>query len=119
VEELRMGQKRTHWMWFVFPQVEGLGRSAVSQRFAIEGRDHALAYLGHPVLGARLEECTLLALEHAEASAEALFGTPDWLKFRSCMTLFAEVEPQGSCFEQALEAFFSGQRCGRTLELLD
>ena len=87
--ELKAGKKTSHWMWFVFPQLRGLGRSAIAQHFGIESRDEALAYWQHPVLGKRLKECTLLVLEVDDRTAHEIFGSPDDVKFRSCMTLFA------------------------------
>src|SRR4029077_21032235 len=86
--ELRAGAKRSHWMWFVFPQIAGLGHSAMAQRYAIASLDEAKAYAAHPVLGARLRECTALVLAVEDKSVHAIFGSPDDLKFHSCMTLF-------------------------------
>jgi uncharacterized protein (DUF1810 family) len=115
-EELRSGRKRSHWMWFIFPQIHGLGRSATAERFAISGRDEAEAYLEHPVLGARLRECVELVIAVEGRSAEEIFGFPDYLKFRSCMTLFAQVE--GGVFVDALSKYFEGQGDLLTLERL-
>lgn len=109
LDELRAGRKRTHWMWFVFPQLQGLGHSAMAQRYAISGRDEALAYLQHPLLGARLRACTEAMLEHRSASAQRILGSPDDRKFHSCMTLFARTAPQPALFEEALRAFFDGR----------
>ena len=105
--ELTAGRKRTHWMWFVFPQPAGLGLSAMSRRYAIASVAEADAYLAHAVLGARLLECTRAACAHRSLSALALFGHPDDLKFRSSMTLFAAVSPD-TVFDEALEVFFGG-----------
>ena len=105
VRELEEGRKRSHWMWFIFPQVEGLGSSPMAQRYAIGSRQEAEAYLQHPVLGERLTECTLLMLRHEGRSAHAILGSPDDLKFQSSMTLFADVSEKGSPFERALEGF--------------
>jgi uncharacterized protein (DUF1810 family) len=117
--ELIAGRKQSHWMWFIFPQLAGLGRSAMAQRYGIASRAEAEAYFRHPLLGARLIECTLAVLAHAGASAETIFGTVDALKFRSSMTLFeatsGEREPG---FAQALVAFYGGKRDERTLALL-
>ena len=116
--ELRDGCKRSHWMWFVFPQLAGLGRSPTAQFFAIGSREEAQQYLAHPVLGARLRECTetLLALPHV--AIEDVLGFPDNLKLRSSMTLFGEVGGPGSVFQQALERFYGGEPDPATLELL-
>ena len=117
--ELRAGQKRTHWMWFVFPQIKGLGRSDMAQRYAIQSLAEAQAYLGHPVLAGRLRECCQILLEPgAPSSALEVFGTPDDLKLRSCMTLFAEASAPGSVFDAVLQKYFGGQKDERTLELL-
>jgi uncharacterized protein (DUF1810 family) len=116
--ELAAGDKRTHWMWFVFPQLKALGRSTTALHFGLGGRDEALAYWRHPVLGARLRECTALALGvPPPRSAHEIFHSPDDLKFRSCMTLFGAVAPQEPLFGQALRRFFDGPD-PRTLELL-
>ena len=116
--EIRGGRKRTHWMWFVFPQLKGLGASAMAEHFGIAGPDEARAYLDHPVLGPRLVECveSLNALPHHSASE--IFGYPDDLKLRSCATLFASASSAGSAFEHLLDKYFAGQRDERTLELL-
>lgn len=106
--ELRAGHKRTHWMWFIFPQIAGLGHSAMSQRYALGSRDEARAYLTHKTLGPRLLECTRAVLAHPEKSANAIFGHPDDLKFRSSMTLFAHAAPDRPDFRQALDMFFDG-----------
>ena len=113
--ELRSGRKRTHWMWFVFPQIAGLGQSAMSVHFAIRGVDEARAYLAHPVLGPRLIECFEAVLSVRDRSAHDIFGSPDDMKLRSCATLFAEVSPAGSVFERVLERYFDGERDERTL----
>jgi uncharacterized protein (DUF1810 family) len=118
--ELRAGQKRTHWMWFVFPQIKGLGRSDMAQRYAVQSLAEAQAYLAHPVLAGRLGECCQILLElEAPSSALAVFGTPDDLKLRSCMTLFAAASSApGSVFDAVLQKYFGGQKDERTLELL-
>jgi len=116
--EIRGGRKRTHWMWFVFPQIDGLGFSSTSRRYAITSLDEATAYLDHPILGPRLVECAD-ALIHLEGrSAAEIFGSPDDLKLRSCATLFACVAPAGSVFDRILAKFFGGGRDRRTLDLL-
>lgn len=117
--ELRSGRKQTHWMWFVFPQVEGLGSSRMAQRYAIGSREEAEAYLAHPTLGPRLRECTALVNEIEGRSANEVFGSPDDLKFRSSMTLFEAVAENPETFEAALERYYDGDRDDRTLELLD
>jgi uncharacterized protein (DUF1810 family) len=116
--ELRDGLKRGHWMWFVFPQVKGLGMSATSQRYAIQSLDEARAFLEHPVLGERLREWTRLVLEHSDKTAEQIFGYPDYLKFRSCMTLFSRVESADTVFAKALEQFYGGKPDQKTLDIL-
>ena len=107
-EELRAGRKRTHWMWFVFPQIAGLGHSPTARHFALASRAEAQAYLAHPVLGPRLIDCTGLVNRHAGRSAHEMFGSPDDLKFHSCVTLFARAQPGASVFRDALDTFFGG-----------
>lgn len=115
--ELAAGRKTSHWMWFVFPQLKGLGRSATAQHFGIASREEAQAYWRHPVLGARLKQCTELVLGVEGRSANQIFGSPDNLKFRSCMTLFAQVS-DAPVFGQALEKYFAGKGDEQTLQLL-
>jgi uncharacterized protein (DUF1810 family) len=118
--ELAAGRKRTHWMWFVFPQIAGLGRSAMAQRYAIGSRAEAVDYLDHPLLGARLRECGALVLSAHGPSALDILGPPDDLKFHSCMTLFDAIAPtQETLFAQCLQRFFEGTRDSATLALLD
>ncbi|WP_274628511.1 DUF1810 domain-containing protein [Arvimicrobium flavum] len=112
--ELAAGRKASHWMWFVFPQIAGLGFSAMSQRYAIASLAEARAYLDHPVLGARLRECVELALRHRARTAHEIFGSPDDMKFRSCLTLFDKGVP-GDVFAEALATFFEGERDEATL----
>lgn len=109
LDELRAGRKRTHWMWFVFPQIEGLGHSAMAQTYAIASRHEAAVYLRHPLLGGRLEECTALVNAIADKSAHDIFGSPDDVKFRSSMTLFAQVAKGHSLFHEAIEKYFGGR----------
>ena len=116
--ELQAGWKTTHWMWFIFPQIDGLGQSTMAKRYAIRSRQEALDYLQHPVLGVRLLECTGLMLAVKNKSAFEILGTPDDLKFRSSMTLFAEVAGDDSDFRKALDRFHEGRPDVRTLELL-
>lgn len=106
--EIRAGQKRTHWMWFVFPQIRGLGSSENARLYAITGPDEARAYLAHPVLGPRLVEITGALLGVEGKSAREIFGSPDDMKLRSSATLFSSVSPPGSVFEQVLAKFFNG-----------
>jgi uncharacterized protein (DUF1810 family) len=119
LSELRAGRKRSHWMWYIFPQMRGLGASAMSRRYGIGSVAEARAYLAHPVLGPRLLECAdaILAVEHA--SATVILGSPDDVKLRSAATLFARVSPPGSPFELILSKFFDGQEDAETLRLLD
>ena len=116
--EVRAGRKRTHWMWYVFPQFDGLGFSPTARRYAIRTRAEADAYLRHPVLGPRLVAICEAALGVAGRSAREIFGPPDDLKLKSCATLFAAVSPPGSVFERVLETFFPGGRDEKTLRLL-
>ena len=117
--ELRAGRKRTHWMWFVFPQLAGLGRSSTAQYYGIGSLDEARAYLAHPVLGPRLDLCTRIVLASEAPSLHALFGAPDDLKFRSCMTLFAQMaEAPDNPFRQALDRWCGGQPDEQTLALI-
>lgn len=117
--ELGAGRKRTHWMWFVFPQLAGLGRSSTAQHYAISGLAEARAYLAHPVLGPRLRECAQLALRHADRAPDAIFAYPDDLKFHSSMTLFAVADPDDPVFAACLDRFFAGVRDAATLDLLE
>ena len=117
--ELAAGRKRTHWMWFVFPQIQGLGRSAMAQRYAIDSREEAAAYLTHPVLGTRLRECAALVLAAPGPAIDDILGPPDDLTFKSCMTLFDAVAPAGeTLFAQCLQRFFGGVRDAATLARL-
>ena len=117
LDELRAGAKRSHWMWFVFPQIAGLGSSEMARSFAISSADEARAYLSHPILGPRLEECARLACLVEGRSVRAIFGAPDDLKFHSSMTLFAAVAPD-AIFSQALAKYFAGKADSATLERL-
>jgi uncharacterized protein (DUF1810 family) len=116
--EIGSGHKRSHWMWYVFPQLAGLGLSAMSVRFAIGSLDEARAYLRHPVLGPRLQECFDALLRMDGRSAHDIFGSPDDLKLRSCATLFAEIAPPDSVFARVLDRYFDGRRDERTFALL-
>jgi uncharacterized protein (DUF1810 family) len=117
-DELRSGSKRSHWMWFIFPQVAGLGHSAMARKYAIAGRAEAVAYLGHPLLGARLKECTNLVLAVANRSIAEIFGAPDDRKFCSSMTLFAQVSNDDAIFVKAIEKYCSGRFDPATLDIL-
>jgi uncharacterized protein (DUF1810 family) len=117
--ELRNGRKTSHWMWFIFPQVRGLGQSQMAWIFGISGCEEAEAYLLHPVLGARLRECTEIVNGLEGKTASAIFGYPDDLKFRSSMTLFAEVARQEPMFAKAIEKYFGGDKDETTIQKLD
>lgn len=116
--ELTGGHKRTHWMWFVFPQLAGLGHSDAARRFAIGGLDEARAYLAHPVLGPRLQACAGALLAHRAHGLTRILGSPDDLKLRSSATLFERVSPPGSVFAELLDAFCAGERDPATLRRL-
>ena len=116
--ELRAGQKQSHWMWFIFPQVAGLGQSAMSRAYAIQSIDEARAYLAHPVLGARLRECCQTVMNLRIKSAEEIFGSTDAMKFRSCLTLFTETDHDEVLFFNLLEKYFDGDADEATLEIL-
>ena len=117
-EELRAGRKRSHWIWFIFPQIRGLGHSEMAQHYGVSSRQEAEAYLAHPVLGARLRECTRLVVEVEGRSVDQIFGDPDNLKFRSSMSLFASAAPDEPVFRQALQKYFGGQLDPNTVALL-
>ena len=116
--EIESGQKRTHWMWYIFPQLDGLAFSSTAKHYAIKDVNEAQAYLAHPVLGPRLLECAEAAIQVEGRSAREIFGSPDDLKLKSCATLFAHVSPTGSVFERLLGKYYRGQRDVKTLELL-
>jgi uncharacterized protein (DUF1810 family) len=123
LEELAAGEKASHWMWFIFPQLRGLGMSSTARRFGLSGLEEARAYLAHPLLGARLRECTRLVLAVEGRSAHEIFGSPDDLKLRSCLTLFAQAAapsaaPDTRVFGEALAKYYGGEPDPRTLELL-
>ena len=117
-DELQAGQKESHWMWFIFPQMKGLGSSSTAQKYAIQGIEEAKAYLSHPLLGFRLRECTQLVNAVNARSIEEIFGYPDYLKFHSSMTLFAHVCSE-TAFADALTKFFNGNEDRKTLEKLN
>jgi uncharacterized protein (DUF1810 family) len=116
--ELREGRKRSHWMWFIFPQIKGLGHSQLASKFAICSLEEGEAYLKHPILGPRLRECTRLVDLVEGRSIDEIFGSPDDLKFRSSMTLFAEATPDNQVFNEALRKYFGGKPDRSTLERL-
>ena len=116
--EIRRGRKQSHWMWYIFPQFDGLGFSSTSKRYSIKNVEEAAAYLGHPVLGPRLMECAEAVLRVEGRSALQIFGSPDDVKLKSCATLFACVSPVGSVFDRLLGKYFQGERDGKTLRLI-
>ena len=117
--ELNAGHKQSHWMWFIFPQIAGLGHSDMARRYAIKDADEAAAYLEHPLLGPRLEQCAQALLAHAERPARQILGSPDDMKLRSSMTLFAAVAPERPTFQAVLDAFFAADPDPATLSRLD
>jgi len=117
--EVRSGRKRSHWMWYVFPQLAGLGHSSTAQYYAIADLDETAAYLAEPVLGDRLVEITTALLAGQSRDVHAIFGYPDDLKLRSCMTLFAQVPGASGVFQQVIDEFFDGQPDQATLSLLN
>jgi uncharacterized protein (DUF1810 family) len=116
--ELHAGQKTSHWMWFIFPQIGGLGSSSLARKYAISSLDEAKAYLNHPVLGPRIKECTRLVLSIEGRTVGEIFGTPDDLKFRSSLTLFAHAEPAEQAFQDALRKYFGGEEDSLTVAQL-
>ena len=118
LREVKNGYKESHWMWYIFPQLRGLGQSPMSYTYGIAGREEARDYLAHPLLGTRLREITAALLGLQDSSAEQIFGEVDAMKLRSSMTLFCMVSPRGSVFQQVLERFFGGLPDPRTIELL-
>lgn len=117
--ELERGRKESHWIWYIFPQVAGLGRSSMAQEYAIQSRAEAVAYLKHPVLGVRLQECCAALLRHEGRKVEEIMGFPDDLKLRSSMSLFAAVSAQDSVFHKVVKAFYAGQMDERTIAFLE
>lgn len=118
LSEIRSGRKKSHWMWFIFPQFTGLGTSETSRFYAIESVDEAREYLQHPLLGPRLIECGEAVLSNRGVSAHDIFGSPDDMKLKSCMTLFAYISSSNSVFEKVLDQFYDGERDTRTLAAL-
>lgn len=118
LSEIRSGRKRSHWMWYIFPQLEGLGFSSTARQYSIKSLAEAEAYLKHPILGQRLQEISEAALQIENRTAHEVFGSPDDLKLRSCATLFALVSPPGSVFDRLIEKYFQGEQDSGTLRLL-
>ena len=116
--ELRAGRKQSHWMWFIFPQLQGLGSSPMAIRYAISSKQEAAAYLDHPILGPRLRHCAELVVNVEGHSIKQIFGQPDDLKFRSSMTLFANARPEDKIFNEALQKYFAGQPDQLTIDRL-
>ncbi|WP_182867662.1 DUF1810 domain-containing protein [Stieleria mannarensis] len=116
--EVQHGEKRTHWMWFIFPQLRGLGSSPTARLYGISGIGEAEAYLAHPVLGPRLVECCEAALSVQGRTATEIFGSPDDMKLCSCATLFAQVAGSASVYQRILDKYFGGRSDDRTLQLL-
>ena len=116
--ELRAGRKRTHWMWYVLPQVRGLGHSHMSYQYGLANRSEARAYYEHPILGSRLVRCVEATLRHRTSTAGEIFGVVDAVKFRSCVTLFAVAAPEEPCFVTALQVFYGGKPDPKTLRVL-
>jgi len=117
--ELQRGQKESHWIWYIFPQVAGLGHSSMAQEYAIRSREEAVDFLNHPVLGIRLRRCCETLLNHEGGNIQSIRGFPDDLKLRSSMTIFAMISAQGSVFHKVLSAFYSGQMDERTIAFLE
>ena len=118
LSEIKRGRKSSHWMWYIFPQIDGLGFSPTSRHYSIKSTEEAMAYLAHPVLGPRLKACAEAALGVEGRSAHEVFGSPDDRKLRSSATLFAYVSPAGSVFHRILDKFFKGKHDRKTLELI-
>ena len=119
LEELRLGLKQSHWMWFIFPQLDGLGSSSTTRYFSIKGEAEARAYLAHPVLGSRLYQCAEILLQQHDRSARDIFGPVDEMKLRSSLTLFARFAEHDSVFARLLTKYFEGVPDSKTLQLLD
>lgn len=119
LSELKAGRKRSHWMWFIFPQIAGLGTSSMAEKYAIRSAEEAAAYLADPILGTRLLRCVDAMLSVNDRSAHDILGSPDDLKFRSSLTLFAAISDHGSLFHRAIDKYYAGEFDKRTVELLD
>jgi uncharacterized protein (DUF1810 family) len=118
LSEIKAGRKRSHWMWYIFPQIDGLAFSSMSRQYSIKSIEEAQAYVNHPILGTRLLDCAKAVVDIEGRSIEEILGSPDDLKLRSCATLFAFVSASGSVFDQILEKYYGGVRDDRTLQLL-
>lgn len=116
--EIKTGRKQSHWMWYIFPQMQGLGYSSTAKFYAIENREEAIAFFKDPLLGSRLIEISKAALEHKNKTANQIFGSPDDSKLKSCMTLFDTIQSETTVFENVLNQFFAGNKCRRTLDIL-
>jgi|ERR1051326_6363906 uncharacterized protein (DUF1810 family) len=119
LEELQRGRKESHWIWYIFPQVAGLGHSSMAQKYAVQSREEAVAYLNHSILGTRLKQCCEALLKHSGKKVEDIMGFPDDLKLRSSMTLFAMVSAEDSIFHKVLNAFYSGRMDEKTVAFLN
>ncbi len=119
LNEIKSGKKRSHWMWFIFPQIAGLGRSVMSEKYAIKNIEEALEYLENEILGARLREITGILLLLKTNDAREVFGSPDNLKLRSCMTLFAQLDETNGIFQKVLDKYFFGTQDKRTISLIN
>jgi len=118
VRELRQGRKESHWMWYIFPQVKGLGKSHISQKYALGSIDETTAYVQHPILGNRLHECTEIVVSTEGSTVKQIFGYPDYLKFHSSMTLFSQVENHNPLFDSTLRKYFDNKKDQLTLDAL-
>ena len=119
VRELKQGRKESHWMWYIFPQIKGLGKSHISQKYALRSLEEASAYVQHPILGNRLHECTEFVVSIEGNTVEQIFGYPDYLKFHSSITLFSQVENHNPIFDSALKKYFDHQKEQLTLDVLN
>ena len=119
LNEIKNGRKQSHWMWYIFPQFKGLGQSATSRQYAIKSKEEAQAFFDHEILGSRLVEITNTLLQLKGLTANAIFGNPDDLKLKSCMTLFAAIQDKNTCFQEVLNKYYAGKPDDKTLKLLD
>jgi uncharacterized protein (DUF1810 family) len=119
LQEIKQGRKQSHWMWYIFPQIQGLGFSSMAQYYAIQDLEEAKAYLQDEVLSSRLTEVSKALLKHKDKTARQILGSPDDLKLKSCMTLFYQADPDNPVFEEVLESFFNGKQDEKTLQILN